>query len=153
MIGLKNVFCILNLTSGHILTQIIEKNKHSYAIMKNDLLLTTRMWSYCFEDRVSFLFFDLTANFSGSTRESLLWVNHDRKPSFREEVAHGLTHEGCKLKMFLVRLFISSKFHIKFYKRANTPNLLKSCLLMSHLFLSHSVSCWCLLPPQSRTFS
>jgi hypothetical protein len=147
------MFCILNLKKWTHINTHYWKNKQSYIIAKNDMPLTTRMWSYCLEDRVSFLLFDLTANFSGSTHESLLRVNHGRKPSFREEVAHGLTREGCKLKMFLVRLFISSKFHIKFYTRANTPNLLKSCPLMSYLFLSHSVSCWCLLPPQSRTFS
>jgi hypothetical protein len=82
----------------------------------NDLQLTTRMCSYCFEDRVSFPICDLTANFSGFARASLLWVNSSRKPFFREEMAHGLTHEGCKLDMFLVRLFISSKFHMKFYR-------------------------------------
>jgi hypothetical protein len=55
---------------------------------------------------------DLAANFSGLARAALLWVCSDRNPSFKMEMDRGLTNEGCKLKMFLIRLFISSKFGI-----------------------------------------
>jgi hypothetical protein len=95
---------------------MIENGNEIFVIhIDSELSPTTGMCSYCFENSVLWrllAIFDLAANFSGLARAALLWVSSDRNPSFKVDVDHGLANEGCKLKMFLVRLFISSKFSI-----------------------------------------
>jgi hypothetical protein len=83
--------------------------------MHCELSPNTRICCYYFEDischRVS-CHCDSAASSSGLAHASLLLVNDERNPTFKMEVDHRLSHEGCKFKVLLVRLFISSKFYI-----------------------------------------